>query len=90
MTVGQKLGGTYYDYFGDSDSRREKIASLGKIQRSILKIVEGEEGISQKELVKRLGRSKQLISYHVRKLDRAGLVRREESGEGSPMLYVAD
>jgi len=87
-TIGQRLSGTYYEYFGDT--KNKEVAQLSKLQRSILEVIQKEDGISQKQLAQRLGKSKQLVSYHVRKLDRAGLVRKEHAGNGHTKLYVME
>ncbi len=87
-SIGQNLGGTFYDYFGEANSK--KAEQLSKFQRNILNIIRNEEGISQKLLAERLGKSKQLVSYHVRKMTRAGFIRKEGERKGSSELYVKE
>ncbi len=51
-----------------------------RIQQSIFAAVKEDPGLTQKEIGDKLGESKQLINYHVKLLEGAGLVRMERKG----------
>lgn len=63
-----------------SGHRMEPPSPLSGVQRSILEIVSGAPGATQKEIGELLGLSKQVVNYHIRAMERAGFLRLERAG----------
>ncbi len=61
--------------------RRRRI--LTRLQADILEAVEGEPGMTQRALARTLGESRQVVSYNVRVLREAGLLRTDRPGRGA-------
>ena len=66
--------------------RRRRV--LTRLQVDILEAVAGEPGLTQRALARRLGESRQVVSYNVRVLREAGLLR--GAGEGRGARAVAE
>jgi len=87
-TISQDLKGPYYGYLDESN--RIKARDLSRFQHELLNLVRQKEGVTQKEVAQSLGKSKQLISYHTRKLSKLGLLRKESGDDGSVRLFPVD
>jgi predicted transcriptional regulator len=59
---------------------------LTRLQTDILAAVDAEPGITQRALARRLGESRQVVSYNVGVLREAGLLRGEGAGRGATIL----
>ena len=58
----------------------EKKLHLSRVQRDILGEIQKHPGITQKQISKLLDESKQVVNYHVKILEAAGLIRLERKG----------
>jgi len=54
---------------------------MGPMQRLIYEVIRTREGINQKEIARHLDISQQLVSYHVKAMEAAGIVRVVQYGK---------
>lgn len=64
--------------------------SLTRLQVDILEAVDSEPGLTQRALARQLGESRQVVSYNVRVLREAGLLRGEASGRGATVAPTGE
>jgi len=86
--ISQDLKGPYYVYLDEQN--KVKARNLSRFQHELLNLVRQKEGVTQKDVARSLGKSKQLISYHIRKLAKLGLLRRESQEDGTVRLFPND
>lgn len=63
--------------------------NISSFQEVILTIVKNNQGLSQKDIAKRIGASSQVINYHVKILEDSGLIRVDRSRRRS-RVYASD
>jgi len=63
--------------------------NISSFQEVILTIVKNNQGLSQKDIAKRIGASSQVINYHVKILEDSGLIRVDRSRRRSK-VYATD
>lgn len=78
--IRSRLDGIYKRYFKEGTGASLMEQSPMSLQRAILRIVGERPGISQKDIARELGSSKQLVSYYIRNLRKEGLVETHRSG----------
>jgi DNA-binding MarR family transcriptional regulator/protocatechuate 3,4-dioxygenase beta subunit len=78
--IRSRQDGIYKRYFKEGTGASLMDASPMSLQRAILRIVGERPGISQKDIARELGSSKQLVSYYIRNLRKEGLVETHRSG----------
>jgi len=78
--IRSRQDGIYKRYFKEGTGASLMDASPMSLQRSILRLVGERPGISQKEIARQLGTSKQLVSYYIRNLREEGMVETHRSG----------
>jgi DNA-binding MarR family transcriptional regulator len=71
--------------------RKETFETTGPsgLRADVLEAVRGRQGLSQTDLALALGANKQTVNYHVKALERAGMIRLEKRGRET-FLYPAD
>ena len=67
-----KLDGIYKRYFPNNGGPSASSVEPMSLQLSIARVVRERPGMTQKEIAKRLGSSKQLVSYHIRNMRESG------------------
>jgi predicted transcriptional regulator len=72
--------GIYKRFYPTGVKIPEKKLHLSRIQRDILLEIQKHPGVTQKQISKLLDESKQVINYHVKVLESAGLIRLERIG----------
>ncbi|UCE37000.1 MAG: winged helix-turn-helix transcriptional regulator [Thermoplasmata archaeon] len=72
--------GIYKRFYPSTMRIPEKRLHLSRIQRDIFEIIQKHPGITQKQISKLLDESKQVVNYHVKILEGAGLIRLERAG----------
>ncbi|UCF07641.1 MAG: winged helix-turn-helix transcriptional regulator [Thermoplasmata archaeon] len=72
--------GIYKRFYPASMRVPERRLHLSRVQRDILREIQKHPGVTQKQVSKLLDESKQVVNYHVKILESAGLVRLERSG----------
>jgi DNA-binding MarR family transcriptional regulator/protocatechuate 3,4-dioxygenase beta subunit len=78
--IRSRQDGIYKRYFKEGTGASLMEQSPMSLQRAILRIVGERPGISQKDIARELGSSKQLVSYYIRNLRKEGLVETHRSG----------
>jgi len=78
-------------YLQGTAPRKEVFETAGPqgLRADVLEAVKGRQGLSQTDLALALGANKQTVNYHVKALERQGLIRLEKRGRET-FLYPAD
>ncbi len=75
--------GIYKRFYPSTMRIPEKRVHLSRIQRDIFEVIQKHPGITQKQISTLLEESKQVVNYHVKILEGAGLIRLERAGRES-------
>jgi predicted transcriptional regulator len=62
---------------------------ISSFQEVVLTIVKNNQGLSQKDIAKRIGVSSQVINYHIKLLEDSGLIKVDRSRRKS-RVYATD
>jgi predicted transcriptional regulator len=86
--------GIYKRFYPTGVKVPEKRLHLSRLQRDILIEIQKHPGVTQKQISKLLDESKQVVNYHVKILENAGLIRLERIGRetacfAGKMRYVS-
>ena len=78
-------------YLSGAAPRKETFENLGPqgLRGDVLEAVRGRHGLSQTDLALALGANKQTVNYHVKALERQGLIRVEKRGRET-FLFPSD
>jgi predicted transcriptional regulator len=87
--------GIYKRFYPSNMRIPEKRLHLSRVQKDILSTIQKHPGVTQKQISKLLNESKQVVSYNVKVLETAGLIRVERIGRGTACFagkvkYVPD
>jgi DNA-binding MarR family transcriptional regulator len=72
--------GIYKRYFANGKGASHIDVEPMSVQLSIAKAIRAKPGMTQKQIAKQLGSSKQLISYHIRRMKKDGLLDTRRDG----------
>jgi predicted transcriptional regulator len=72
--------GIYKRFYPSTMRIPEKRVHLSRIQKDVFEVIQKHPGITQKQISKLLDESKQVVNYHVKILEGAGLIRLERAG----------
>jgi predicted transcriptional regulator/protocatechuate 3,4-dioxygenase beta subunit len=78
--IRSKLDGIYKRYFANGKGQSYSDVEPMSVQLSIAKAIREKPGMTQKEIARHLGSSKQLISYHIRKMRDEGTLETRRKG----------
>jgi DNA-binding MarR family transcriptional regulator/protocatechuate 3,4-dioxygenase beta subunit len=78
--IRSKHDGIYKRYFRNGSGAKLSDVEPMSVQLSIAKLVRERPGLTQKEIAKRVGSSKQLVSYHIRRMRDEGLLETRREG----------
>ena len=83
--VFSRMDGIFRRFYpsGLDPSRVRLRSAVTETHRRIMELIDGNPGITPKELAERLGASHQVASYHVRLLARRGRIRLEQKGRNT-------
>jgi predicted transcriptional regulator len=71
-------------------SKGDEKVRLSKLQVRILSAVTNTPGITQTDLIEKLGESQQLVSYNIKTMERNGVIRSESEGRTVHYYKVPD
>jgi DNA-binding MarR family transcriptional regulator len=72
--------GIYKRFYPATMRIPEKRVHLSRIQKDLFEVIQKHPGITQKQISRLLDESKQVVNYHVKILEGAGLIRLERAG----------
>lgn len=75
--------GIYKRFYPSNMRIPEKRLHLSRVQKDVLGVIQKHPGVTQKQISKLLNESKQVVSYNIKVLETAGLIRVERVGRGT-------
>jgi DNA-binding MarR family transcriptional regulator len=72
--------GIYKRFYPATMRIPEKRVHLSRIQKDVFEVIQKHPGITQKQISRLMDESKQVVNYHVKILEGAGLIRLERAG----------
>ena len=70
--------------------RGDEKVRLSRLQIRIIDAVKNSPGISQTDLIGKMGQSQQLVSYNIKTMERNGVIRSETEGRNVHYYAVSD
>jgi predicted transcriptional regulator len=77
-----------YRRFYPIDAKIQTGLMLTDVQKKVLRTVQGNPGISQTGIAKKLGMSRKIIHYHIKLLADAGFINVETVGRETNVHYI--
>jgi uncharacterized membrane protein/DNA-binding MarR family transcriptional regulator len=77
--VRSRMDGIYKRFYPSDMKLPTNQRNISSFQEVILTIVKNNQGLSQKDIAKRIGASSQVINYHIKTMEEAGLIEVDRS-----------
>ena len=87
--IRSRFDGMYKRFYPSEMKLPRSSRQISSFQEVILTIVKNNQGLSQKEIAKRIGVSSQVINYHVKLLEDSGLIKVDRTRRKS-RVYATD
>ncbi len=87
--IRSRMDGMYKRFYPSEMKLPRTTRQISSFQEVILTIVKNNQGLSQKDIAKRIGVSSQVINYHIKLLEDSGLIKVDRSRRKS-RVYATD
>lgn len=82
-----KFSENFYKRYYPKEYKVGEECVISEIQEKIINVVKGNQGITQSEIARRLGESKQVVNYHLKLLEKVGKVKIKVGTKETKIFY---